>query len=257
MSFAYDLAPRLTAAPSKPRAVIASKARAAAIVERVAEKHAIGTATLLCARWDRFVMIARAEVAAALRDELNWPQRMIGEHIGCSQPNVRKLFSFHEKYARRVSAIVPVADPEGRVRDLERELQRLSGIYTAERLAQHFDLQLRCAIVLAILAEAYPRYVRGEAMLRLYDEACDELGYGARNGANANLITKNLTAMSEALAKLGMTPAYERGPFAESRRLTDVAAEWLYERTGPSPLPRRSAIEAVREAKMRGEELCL
>lgn len=241
----------LTYDAPKRRTVIASKARAAQIIERVAEKHRIEVSTMLCARWDRFVAIARAEAAAGLRDDLGWSLRMIGEYLGCSHESVRQLFTLQQKYARRASLIHPVPDVDGRIRELEAEVARLSGTYLCERLAVKFGLQMRCAILLAILAEAYPRYVRGPAILQLYDEACETIGYGHQSGATYNLIAKNASHLNTRMRELGagadVASVIKELPGA--RRMDDAAAAWLSDQCGA---PKRSQIERLREAGVLG-----
>lgn len=243
MSVAYEHTP---IAPK--RRVIASKARAAAIIEGIADKHSLPVQTLLCAKWDRFAMIARAEAAHALVAQLNWSIRGVGAHLGCSHTNVRKLLGFHEKSARRIVRLVSIQCADevavARVRELEAELQRLSGTYLSEKLASRLDVPLRCAILLSILIESYPRYVRGPALLQLYDDACEKLGYGARNGANFDLVTKHACDLAAAFKAGGWPVPSEVGELKGSRRLTDACAVWLSEGFGA---PRRSVIEAFKE----------
>lgn len=226
--------------PHTPRRVIASRARAAAIVERVAQKHDLTVTQLLCAKWDRFAVTARAEVAVALRSELKWSLRVLGEYLGCSHTRARNLLSFHENTHRRLSRLAAVTGADARVRELEAELQRLSGSNLAERYAQALGLRLRCAIVLAILAEAYPNHVRGPALLSLYDEAREHFGYGgadgSRIGATTGLLTKNTADLAAHFAAEGWPAPSEVGPLPGSRRLSDAAAEWLHVRTGAPKL---------------------
>lgn len=230
----------LAALDQPQRRVIASRARAAQIVERIAEKHALTTTQLLCAKWDRFAVVARAEVAHALRSELKWSLRVIGEHLGCSHTRVRNLLGFHENTHCRFTRLAAVTGSDARVRELEAELQRLSGTYLAERCVQALGLRLRCAIVLSILAEAYPNHVRGPALLALYDEAREHFGYGgtdgSRIGATTGLLTKNTADLAAHFSGEGWPSPSEVGPVPGSRRLTAAAAEWMHVRIGAPKL---------------------
>lgn len=246
MSFAINATDHT---PSGPRRTIVSKARAAALVEQIADKHALPVATVLCAKWDRFALIARAEAAHALTTQLNWSIRATGAYLGCSHTNVRKLLSFQKRNAPRIVRLVSLNGADeaavARVRELEAELQRLSGTHLCERLASDLSVPLRCAILLAILIEAWPRYVRGPALLQLYDDACDKLGYGARNGANFDLVTKHACDLAARFKAAGWPAPSEVGELKGSRRLTDSAAVWLADRCGA---PRRSVVETWRES---------
>lgn len=248
LAVTYDLPTFARQQPQqRQRTVITSKARAAAIVERVAEKHRLKVAVMLCAKWDRFAVLARAEAAHALKHELGWSIRMIGGYLGYSHTRARKLLAFHEKWVRRAPVIVPTPDPDGRIRELEAEIARLAGTYLCEQMAKKFDLRMRCAIVLSIMSEAYPRYVRGPAILELYNEACEVLGYGqAQDGATHNLIAKNIGDLDKQLREVGFDGkgVMEVGDLPSSRRLTDEAAQWLYEQIGA---PKLSQIELHRE----------
>lgn len=260
-----------TAAPGR---IIASRSRATQIAEAIADKHALNVSTMLCARWDRFAIAARAELACELRAKLGWSQRRIGEYIGCTHPNVRKLFSYHEitqKRAKRwlpqtdVHALLAVEaddrlaralDAEERAAEAEAELRRLSGADLALRLADTFDLgqYMRCAIVLAIVCEAYPRIVLGADMIRWYDEACERLDYGERKGSNFNLLAKNVAKLREHFVDRGWpVPIVAKveprsGGLAGSRRLDDDAARFLHERIGA---PRLSQMEAAQEERSK------
>lgn len=232
----------------KPKRAIHSRARAAALIEQIADKHRIGVNTMLCARWDRFAVLARAEAAHGLVEQLGWSLRAAGDYLGCSHENVRQLLACHKSTAPRIARLgAQVSDPDGRIRELEAELARLSGSFLCEKLSEQFAIPLRCGILLAILVEAYPRYVRGPAILQLYDDACERLGYGWGKGSNFNLMTKNAQHMHESLRSAGAPLASEVGDTPGSRRLTDAAAEWLHARCGA---PRLSQIETRREAAM-------
>lgn len=224
---------------------IVSSARTAAIIEEVADKHGLEVRTMLCAAWRRDMVLARGEVAYRLRTELKLPWRAIGAKLGISHERGRQLFAGHKKREAQARLFAPVPDPEGRIRELEAELQRLSGTYLSEKLASQLNVPLRCAILLSILIEAYPRYVRGPALLQLYDDACEKLGYGARNGANFDLVTKHACDLAARFKESGWPAPSEIGELKGSRRLTDGAADWLSQHFGA---PRRSVIEGVREA---------
>lgn len=244
------------------RTIIASKAMALAIVERIAKKHQMTVAAALCVRRDRFSVACRAEIAWTLKDELDWSQRRSGALLGVTQPAVRKLLGYHEMSLRRANNVLPtetlralavvsgdeakrrLADAESRIAYLQSELDRLTGASITHRLADAFGLgnKLRCALVLGILAEAYPRAVNPPELVELYDEACERLNYGARRGASFNLITKNIAALRESFLDLGY-----RDPVVSTesssgmqRRLSDEAAVLLHETVGT---PRLSVLK--------------
>lgn len=263
MSIAFE-----TAAPGR---VIASRSRATALAETIASKHALDMRAMLCARWDRFAIAARAELASELKDKLGWSQRRIGEYIGCTQPNVRKLFSYHNLNASRAKRWLPQADvhallavqaddrlaraldAEERAAEAEAELRRLSGADLALRLAEGLDLgqYMRCAIVLAIVCEAYPRIVPGADMIHWYDEACERLDYGERRGSNFNLLAKNVAKLRDHFVDRGWpVPITANDPLCSglvgARRLDANAAAFLHERLGA---PKLSQMEAAHEQR--------
>ncbi|NBW07973.1 MAG: hypothetical protein EBR82_08095 [Caulobacteraceae bacterium] len=242
---------------------IHSPARAMAIAEQVAGRYRITVDHLLCARWDRYVVHARAEVAVRIRDDLGWSSRAIGRWLGCSHPNVRKLFSYHKMrppWAAMTGDVDPasilhlarddqarrLAEAEQRAADAAREIDRLSGVHLTEALAEQLGLLTRCAIVLAICAENYPRVVRGVAILQGYDHACSVLGYGARNGATYDLMKKNFSSLDRAFAEQGWPQPTECGDLPASRRLTHAAADMLALRFG---VPRRSQMMLAAEGR--------
>lgn len=234
--------------------IIASKAMALAIVERIAKKHDMDIKIALCARRDRYSVACRAEIAWTVKDELAWSQRSIGGLLGLSHTAVRKLLGFHEKSLRRANNVLPaetlraiasisaddvksrLLDAENRNAYLQAELDRLTGASLTHRIAESFGLKgkLRCALVLAIVAEAYPRSINTPDLIELYDDACDRLNYGTRRGASFNLIAKNVAALRARFAELGYTDPIEssEGSFGLQRRLTDRAASLLNEIVG-------------------------
>lgn len=249
-----------------PRRPIASTSRATQIVERVAAKHQFTVAFVLCAKRDRFAVAARAEAAHELKRQLDWSLRRIGDHIGCTHENVRQLLTCHKMNTERNARCLPpidlnalnalegcelkqrVADAEERAAYAEAELARLTGATLALTLAEALGLthQMRCAITLAIVAEAYPRVVLGSELIEHYDAACERLAYGFRRGANSHLMTKNVTNLREHFEANGWpAPLLAHDAMTRTisgaRRLTDDAATFLHERFD---VPRRSQIEA-------------
>lgn len=257
MSVAY-------APEAAPRRVIASKARAAEIVERIAAKHDLAVPTVLCARRDRFAMAARAEVAASIADELNWSTRSIGDYIGCSHTMVRKLLGFHEIAARRAKRWLPAADvhalarlegndlaqraleAEERAAELEAEMVRLTGVHLAATLGQAIELggehggRFGGVVLLSIVVEAYPNAVLGPNLLELYDEACGKLGFGRSSGVGYELMAKNASNIAKHFREKGWPVPTEPGDLPASRRLTHEAARMLHEKIG---FPRLSQME--------------
>lgn len=228
--------------------VIASKTRAMEIVERMALKHDLPVATALCAKRDRYARACRAEIAWALKRELNWSSRRSAALLGVTFKNVCVLLKTHEIAMRRAKNVLPVTDlqalaaieadelrrrlveSQDLIAHLQGELDRLTGATLANKIAARFGLEnrLRCAIVLAILVEAYPRSVPSNLLTELYDEACDRLNYGSRNGASADLIKKNFSSLREHFAELGLACPVDWDD-AGARRLTDAGAELLHE----------------------------
>lgn len=243
--------------------VITSPDMAMKIVERVAAKHDLVVTKVLCAKRDRHAVACRAEIAHCLKIELNWSARRTGDLLGITHPAVRKLLGSHQIAMRRELRVLPaatlrdlasisadetrrrLADAEGMILYLRGEIDRLTGASISQRLAECFGLEgkLRCAITLGIVAEAYPRQVSAPDMVELYDEACNRLNYGARTGANFNLITKNIAALREHFASLGYADpiASTEGSPGMYRRLTDEAALLLNNLTGT---PRLSQLKS-------------
>lgn len=202
---------------------ILSEARALSIIEGVAKRHGTNVEAVICTAWDRDSVLARQEIACRLRDELGWPQRRTAELLGCSPARVCSLIREHEisvERARRLLGVTAVvrgvdedrlAEAEARVRELEEELDRLTGSHAAMQVAEALrlydprtptddpkaQLSLRLGITLSILMEHYPRPVTGEALVSLYDEACERLNYGTMRGATNNLIAKNVGQINQ------------------------------------------------------------
>lgn len=228
------------------RRAIYSPAKSARIVEEVADKHGIEVPVMLCAAWRRDMVTARAEVVYRLRTELSLPYATIAEKLGTVPSRAHSLFTEHEKRAAQLRRLMPVPDPDGRIRELEQEIARLTGASLAERLSERLGLQLRCGILLAIITEAYPRFVRLPVMIELYDQACEHLGYGMRRGANTNLMSKNAGDLSAAFRAKDWLEPLETNKNDGARRLTDPAAAWL---SPQFSAPRWSLVEMERERR--------
>lgn len=246
---------------------IASKKLALSIIERVAAKHQLPVQHVLCARRDRYAVTCRAEAAWVIREDLGWSQRDIGSFLGVTQPAARKLLGYHEIAMRRANNVLPteslraialistdeakrqLADAQIKLAYLQSELDRLTGASITQRVAESFGLEskIRCAIVLSIVAEAYPRAVNAAEIVGLYDEACERLNYGAQRGASFNLISKNIAALRERFEELGHPDpiASTEGSFGMQRRLTDDAAALLNRMIGA---PRLSQLEPTMRA---------
>lgn len=254
-----------------PRRVIASQARAARIVEDVAAKHGLKVTYVVCAAWQRDAVLARAEIAHRLTEELNWSLRAIGAHLGCSHSRVCSLLTEHKKWTEKARRLLPLADihalaavegdarltrakeAEERAAFAEAELARLTGAELAPRLAENLGLghRLRCAIVLAIVAEAYPRIVLGPELLERYDDACERMGYGFQRGSNFHLMTKNVAHLREHFEAQGWpSPLIAGDPLTVrmvgARRLDDRCAVFLHERLDA---PRASQIALAAEGR--------
>jgi len=254
---------------------IASLSRAHTIVEAVAVKHGIDVHTLHAGGRSRFVVEARGEAAFELMHKLGWSQRRIGECLGCSQPNVRKLLGYHKQNLERGGRFLPAADihallaisnddrlaraveAEERAAYAEGELHRLNGSALSLRFADALDISyMRCAIVLAIVAEAYPRVVLGDAMVEHYDEACAALGYGFKRGANFHLLTKNVAHLREHFAAKGWPSPIPASTdttreMAGSRRLSDECAAFLHERLNAPKLSQMQEASEQRSLRVR------
>jgi hypothetical protein len=234
--------------------LIASKARAAQLIEQIADKHGISVPVMLCSR-AHSVTPARAEIVHALIDQLGWSQRTVGAYLGRPQTDVRYLFLYHKKFSAQIARLggaAGPADPDGRIRELEAELARLAGTLLCEALKRKLGLRLRCAIGLAIITEAYPRVVRGPVMLQLYDDACAQLGYGhANEGANYRLMDKNMSDLNAHFVDQGWPAPARPSEGRGARQLSDAAAEWMAATCGA---PRWSVVLAAREDM---HELCV
>jgi hypothetical protein len=229
-----------------------------AITERIADRYGLTVETVLCARWDRFAAEARAEIAEELCNGQGASLRAAGQWLGCSHTNVRKLLGCQKMRPLRADAATilalsrneqarRLAEAEARARELERQMERLSGAHLGETFARAFAMPLRCGIVLAILAEHFPRPVRAQALIDFYDHACTTIGYGMQNGASADVIKKNLSSLKQAFAALGMEAPSEIDAATGQRRLTGAAAAMLHERFDA---PRRSQMMLAEEARV-------
>jgi len=263
------------APPARPRRVILSQRRAMEIVERVAAKHELSVAVALCSRRDRYAVACRAEIAWTIREQLNWSLRRIGQLLGVSHEAVRQLLDCHKIALRRARRSLPPTDLAAlaamdrdalrrRVAELEEmnaylqsELDRLTGAGLVPTLAQEFGLEnaQRCAIVLAILAEAYPRAVSMNHMIELYEDACDQLNYGARQGATSNLVAKNISDLRERFAQQGLPDPVSLSE-GNNRSLSHEAAQVLYERTGTPSLTRLRLAHNIPHPFARHEQRC-
>jgi hypothetical protein len=256
-----------------PRRAITSRAKALEITEQIAAKHGLSVHQVVSARWCRQTAVATGELAWELRHKMGWSYRAIGEHLGRPHPSVRKLLSSHKMRLHLARRILPVdqavaiaaLDTDVRAQRLlaaealaahhESELRRLSGAAAPEvARALGLERKLRCAIVLCIVIEAYPRYVTGNDLVELYNEQCDVLGYGSRRGASLNLMTKNVQNLREHFIEAGWPepiPSIERGSIEDAigaRRLTEKGARFLNKKLG---IPRLSQLEAAKARSFR------
>src|SRR5262245_12195650 len=230
---------------------VISPQRTTRIIEQVAARHGLEVRTLLCANNRRDVTRARGELVWWLKTELGLSFREIGAKIGRCPASVCSYFHEHKKQRNLEKRILPPpADEEARlrIRELEHELERLSGTLLCERLKQKLGLRLRYAIGLAIITEAFPRVVRGPAMLHLYDDACTALGYGhAREGANYRLMDKNMSELNAHFIEHGWpTPALP-GEGRGSRYLSHDAAAWMAENCSA---PRWAVVLSARQSAL-------
>lgn len=242
--------------------MILSERKALEIVERVAPGHGLTVAQLLAQPFKRATVLARGELVDALTSELGWPYARVAAFLGCAASTAhsaksewKKAQAIHKRFLpdQAVLQIAALDQSEARQaaaaaivrqRELEIELARLAGVSLAERLQGLFELKMRCAILLAIVIEAYPRQVRETTIFALYDEACERLSYGFRAGATRKLMFKNAQALKEHFTERGWPNPSEAGSLPGSRVLTRAAAEWLNERVGS---PRLSQIAAQQE----------
>lgn len=244
------------------RGAIMSQQRAMAIVERVAVKHDLTVAVALCSKRDRYAVACRAEIATVLKGELGWSQERTGALLGVTRPAVGKLLGFHKVAERRARHSLPpvdlvaiasldrdalkgrLVDAEAMIAYLQGELDRMTGASVTHQLAESFglDSKLRCAIVLAILAEAYPRAVPSTDLTERYDDACARLNYGNCAGTSTNLVTKNIAALRDHFAELGYADPVvsSDGVNGKMRALSADAARLLNERVG---VPRLSQLK--------------
>lgn len=223
------------------RAMIASVDRALAIVERVAAKHGMTAAGLVSTRYNRAVVLARGEAMDALAKELRWSYQRAAELTGLS---VSRLHSAHTEWKgvqANIERYLPdtVADlraqldaAEAARQDAERRLAAMLGAESVDLFVSELQLLPRAAIVLTVLAEAYPKHVRDEQVLNFYDAACVRMNYGLRNGATKELMWQNFTALRRAFAERGWPNPVSVGPMINTRVLSHEAAVVLHERIG-------------------------
>lgn len=232
---------------------ILSPARAAEIVERVAQRFDLKPEKIMGARRDYLARTARGEIAWLLKDELGWSQRRTAEYLKCGKTTVfdllrdraRILAAFQDRVSQEHKIFLQ--SPEAlELQELREKLARLTGADIADELTDGLSIPKRCGIVLAILAEAYPRAVSIEAMCELYDDACKRLNYGFADGANRELIRKNVSDLNRAFQAKGLSQPAEIALPVGGRRLTDEAANRLSVSYG---VPRASKMLAAQERK--------
>jgi len=236
--------------PSRPsRLPPAPRTKVVAIIQRVAKKHDVTVEQLISGKRRHDVRWARQEAAYVLFREANWSSRAIGEVLQCSAPIACKLRDLHKISTEKAKLLLSVDDLkryESVERDdvlhrnmiLEQERAIVSGQHLADSLAQSLDLLMRCAIVLAITVEHYPRAVRLSSVITLYNDACQALNYGYRQGATESLMFKNFSSLNKTFVSCGWPVATMPGQIPGSRILTKECNDWLDSRL---PLPIRRA----------------
>lgn len=242
------------------RAVIASPARAAAIIEQVATKHRVNESALLVGRWRRDVVLPKAEIVYRLKRELGWPYQMIAAHLGVTAGNAHKLFRVWEKALAQYIVFLPenvvsrdehdraVAEIETRAQSAEAQLAEIvEGVkrapVLAERIATELDLKLRSAIVLAVVSNVYPRAIKEDALLDGYESVRCALSYGVRE-VTGDIMRTNIKDLRRTFADRNWGDPIASGEEFGSRRLTTPGAVLLSDRFGS---PRKSLIVAAEE----------
>lgn len=235
-STAMEAASLATQIPA--RRVPASRTKAITILQRVASKHDVSVEEIATGKRRRDMQWARQEAAFLLAHEANWSQRSIGEMLLCSQRAARVLIGTHENSRVKAKRLLSVDDLK-RYDDihsddilhrnliLEQERAIVSGQHLADTLAQSLDLLMRCAIVLAITVEHYPRAVRTSTIITLYGDACQALNYGYRQGATESLMAKNFSDLNKTFRSRGWPLATTPGQIPGSRILTPECSDWL------------------------------
>lgn len=212
---------------------------------------------IMKAKRDYLARTARGEIAWRLKNDLNWSQRRTASFLGCGKTTVHTLLkdrerivsAFQNRVAQEHRAFLQ--SPEAvELRELREKLRRLSGVDVAEEMTEGLNIPKRCGIVLAMLAEAYPRALSIEAMCELYDDACARLQYGFKRGADRELIRKNASDLNRAFQAKGMAAPVELAPSVGGRRLTDEAAQTLSASYG---VPRASRMLFAEERKHQPE----
>lgn len=223
--------------------VITSPARARAIVEEVAARFDLAPDRVLNCHGEK---VARGEVAWRLKRELHWSLRRSGALLGVSHKTVARMLANHAALLASFQSRVErehklfLQSPEAlELRELREKLARLTGADIANDIAEDMAIPKRCAIVLGMLAERYPRALAIEAMCELYDDACERLDYGFKSGADRELIRKNVSDLNRAFAAKGLPLAAEIAPPIGGRRLTAKTATMLSARYG---VPRQSQL---------------
>lgn len=199
--------------------------------------------------------MARGETAHMLGAELGWSAKRIAALIKCSASHVRALqrerakllAGFQNRAIDEHQTEFAAMDAEElalQVRELSEKLARLTGADLADEFAEAYKLPRRCAIVMAILARAYPRAVSVDTLCELYDDACQRLSYGCQRGADRELIRKNVSDLNRAMLAQGLPMASEIAPETSGRRLTEKAAALL---SASHQTPRQSQLLARAE----------
>lgn len=234
-------------APPKRRP-LHSTAKADAIIAAVAERHGLAPARLLEQWGGRIVTDAKREAACRLEHELQWTERMIAGHMRCALSTAQRLLrTGRERYVSaelRRTGVIPKCPEELRseVIELRAQLERITGVHLAYRLTVAYDLRPACGVLLAILAEAYPRPMHTGSLIEAYDAACDRLEFGTRRGVADELIGSLVWQMRKRFGELQLPDPVESMPIS-ARRLSDSAAELFRARFG---VPRIAQAQVVR-----------
>lgn len=223
---------------SQPRRrPIVSADRARTIEALVCERHGVAPEALRKQWPGRIVMEARRELACRLEHDLDWTVRQIANHLSCAKDTAHRLlvtgrpvYIGQKMHRQTVNDDCPESLRE-QLREMQAQLRRLSGVPIASRIAAAYGMRPMSAIVLAIMAEAYPRPMALGAIIEAYELACDALEFGSREGVGEALINSAIFHARARFTELGLPSPIESLPMGQ-RRLSHDVASILRERVG-------------------------
>jgi hypothetical protein len=224
------------------------------VLARIAAKHGVEPGGLKGRACDRYYMAARDELIHALRTELHWSVRYAAEWIGVSKSTIslgqkRHLQTLSMRAGQKKQQRTPVPNKpaaparlemlEDEVSSLRDELRRLTGADLATRLVARLDMTPSTAIVVAALAENYPRPLTTSVMCEQYEAAKAAMGLDAKPVSDGMINLAVMEARNDFRAR-GWGDPIEVIQGMKARKLATATAAFMSGKFGaprPAQLP--------------------